>query len=210
MMGRSSAGHRSPRFAGAALCALAAISSATALAQAAPEATAPPASVAPMAEDGVIAAGTLVALRVEENLSSRTSKRGDRFPITLMNDLWLGNRIAVPAGTRGVGEVIHAAGKGFGGRAGELIVTARYLEFEGRRIRLGHFRLGAAGADNATTAIFATMAAPVAGLFVTGTSATIGLGQFAQARIAEDFPLSAQAVSNKAPATDADTQGERK
>ena len=174
-----------------------------------PPASTPPVA-APSVDVGIIPAGTLVALRVDENLSSRTSKRGDHFPITLMNDLWVGNRIAVPAGTKGVGEVIHAAGKGFGGRAGELIVSARYLDYEGRQIRLRHFRLGVAGADNATAALFATVAAPLVGLFVTGTRATIGLGQFAQAKTAEDFPLSAPAVSTAAPATEAATQGEQK
>jgi hypothetical protein len=139
--------------------------------------------------DSIIPAGTLVSIRVDENLSSGSAKRGDKFQISLMNDLWVGDKIAVPMGTKGVGEVIHASGKGFGGRAGELIVTARYLEHDRRKIRLGHFKLYAAGSDNATTALIATAAAPIIGIFVTGTSAQIGLGQFAQAKVTEDFPI---------------------
>lgn len=146
----------------------------------------------------VIPAGTLVAIRVDQNLSSGSAKRGDKFPISLMNDLWVGNKIAVPMGTKGVGEVIHASGKGFGGRAGELIVTARYLDYEGRQIHLGHFKLSAAGANNATAALLATAAAPIIGVFVTGTSAYVGLGQLAQAKITEDFPLAAEPISTTA------------
>lgn len=160
-------------------------------------------------ESAVVPAGTLVAIRVDQNLSSGSSKRGDKFPISLMNDLWVGDKIAVPMGTKGVGEVIHASGKGFGGRAGELIVTARYLEYDGRQIRLGHFKLSAAGANNATAALLATTAAPIIGVFVTGTSAYIGLGQLAQAKLTEDFPMTAERHSTTA-AGSAATQGGNK
>ena len=144
----------------------------------------------------VIPAGTLVAIRVAQNLSSASSKRGDKFPISLMNDIWMGDKIVVPMGTEGIGEVIHASGKGFGGRAGELIVTARYLDFNGRQIRLGHFKLSSAGANNATVAMIATTAAPIIGVFVTGTSAYIGAGQLAQAKVAEDFRLEIPEILN--------------
>jgi len=139
----------------------------------------------------VVPAGTLVALRVDENLSSRTSRRGDTFSLTLVNDIWSGNRLVVPAGTKGLGQVVHAAGKGFGGRAGELIVTARYLEIEGRRIVLRGFKLAAAGADNAETAAISTAMVPIAGVLITGTSATIRVGQLAQAKLAEPYRLQA-------------------
>lgn len=133
-----------------------------------------------------IPADTLVALRIEQNLSSGTSHRGDKFALSLLNDVWIGNQVILPAGTKGIGEVIHAAGKGFGGRAGELIVTARYLEYRGQQIPLKNFRLGAAGADNSTAAVFSSAIVPLAGLFVTGTSASVGVGQMAQAKIAQD------------------------
>jgi hypothetical protein len=149
----------------------------------------------------IIPAGTLVSIRVDENLSSGSAKRGDNFPISLMNDLWVGDKIAVPMGTKGIGEVIHASGKGFGGRAGELIVTARHLEHDGRKIRLGHFKLYAAGSDNATTALIATAAAPIIGIFVTGTSAYIGLGQFAQAKVTENFLITDTTSSNTTAGT---------
>jgi hypothetical protein len=159
------------------------------------ETTSPASDAGPQNVRGIVPAGTLVAIRVDENLSSKTAKRGDKFEISLMNDVWVGDKIALPMGTKGVGEVIHASGKGFGGRAGELIVTARYLEHEGRQIRLGNFKLSAAGADNATAAMLATTAVPIIGLFVTGTSAYIGLGQLAQAKLTEDFTFALERTS---------------
>lgn len=180
-----------------ALLAGSLILSASAVAQpAVPKEAAPSESPVPvLAMSTSIPAGTLVVVRVDQELSSRFSKRGDTFPITLMNDLWLGNRVVVPMGAKGIGEVIHAAGKGFGGRAGELIVTARYLELDGRRIPLIAFKLGLAGADNSTAAMLTTAAVPIAGMFVTGTSATIGVGQLAQAKLAEPVDFSAQSHS---------------
>jgi hypothetical protein len=148
-----------------------------------------------------IPAGTLVAIRIDQSLSSQTSHRGDTFSITLMNDVWAADRIILPAGTKGIGEVIHSAGKGFGGRAGELIVTARYLDFEGRRVPLRGFKLAAAGEDKSMAALVSSLAVPMAGMFVTGSSATIGLGQLAQAKLAEPYQFlpTTGAVQSAAP-----------
>jgi hypothetical protein len=44
--------------------------------------------------------------------------------------------VVAPAGTPGVGEVVHAAHASFGGKAGELILAVRYLELNGTRIPL--------------------------------------------------------------------------
>jgi hypothetical protein len=135
--------------------------------------------------------GTRVVIRVEQALSSKTAKRGDRFPISLVEDVSLGGRAVVAAGTMGVGEVIHAAGKGFGGRAGELIVAARYLDVGGRRLPLRGFRINSAGANNTGEAIAASIAIPLAGLFVTGSSADIAAGQIAEAKTSQSFATDA-------------------
>jgi len=139
--------------------------------------------------------GTRVVIRIEEALSSKTAKRGDRFPISLVEDLSLGGRAVVAAGTMGVGEVIHAAGKGFGGRAGELIVAARYLDVGGRRLPLRGFRINSAGANNTGEAIAASIAIPLAGLFVTGSSADIAAGQIAEAKTSQSFATDVPSIT---------------
>lgn len=134
-----------------------------------------------------IPAGTSVTLRIKQQVSSRTAKRGDLFEIELVNDLYVDSAPIIPAGIKGVAQVVHASPKGFGGRAGELIVAARYLESDGRRIALRKTKFSSAGSDNAGAAIATTIAAPVIGLFVTGTSVDLPVGSIIVAETAESF-----------------------
>lgn len=136
-----------------------------------------------------IPAGTSVTLRIKQPVSSRTAKRGDLFEIELVNDIYIDAAPVIPAGTKGVAQVVHASPKGFGGRAGELIVAARYLEASGRRISLRKTKFSSAGSDNAGAAIATTIAAPVIGLFVTGTSVDLPIGGIIVAETAEPFAL---------------------
>lgn len=148
----------------------------------------------PVAADGpIIPALTPVTLQVDATISSKTAKRGDRFGLTMVGDIIVDGAVVVPRGARGEGEVIHSAGVGFGGRAGELIVAARFLQVGGEKLPLQSFRIFKAGANNAAEAIGLMAAAgavgAVAALFVTGTSAEIGAGQFATAKTAKAFSV---------------------
>jgi hypothetical protein len=149
-----------------------------------------PAGMMPAAH---LPAGTVVRIRIEQPVSSRTARRGDRFPIALAEDLVHDGQVVLAAGLTGEGEVVHAQGKGFGGRAGELILAARFLERNGVRLPLRGFRLGLAGANNTAEAMVATMAFTPAGLFVTGTSAEVSAGRVGEAKLAE--PLALPAIS---------------
>src|SRR5687768_11056468 len=93
---------------------------ALALAQAAPAPIAPPAA-APVAgatgEAPAPAVATMVRLpaltpvrlRVIGEVSSKTHVKGDKIEIVLADTLIISPALAIPAGTRGVAEVIHAA-----------------------------------------------------------------------------------------------------
>jgi type IV secretory pathway VirB10-like protein len=52
-----------------------------------------------------IQAGTPLAIALSSELSSKTSQIGETFEGSVASDLWVGDRIAVPAGTRVVGNV---------------------------------------------------------------------------------------------------------
>ncbi len=69
----------------------------------------------------------------------------------------------------GVGEVIHAARARASGKAGELILSVRYLECADKRIALRRFRFGRSG-ENEGDAAFAValFAGPFAYLVVGG------------------------------------------
>ncbi len=145
-------------------------------------------AVAPAGAAAGLPARTPVMLRVEKALSSRTNVRGDTFPIVVAYDVRdASGRVIISAGSTGMGEVIHAAKKGWGGRAGELLLAARYIEVNGERVRLEALRLGRAGEQQVDTAMLAGLAVPIASFFITGTSAEVIAGQIAQARLIEAF-----------------------
>ena len=134
-----------------------------------------------------IPSGTSVTLRLKEAVTSRAAKRGDYFKLELVNDIRSGPNIVIPAGTTGVGQVVHSAPKGFGGRAGELIIAARYLETKDRRIALRKTKFSVAGSDNVGAALATSLVSPIIGLFVTGTSVDLSAGSIIVAEIAEDL-----------------------
>lgn len=157
-------------------------------------ASAPSASTALPIEGrpAVITAGTSVTIRVTEPVTSRTAKRGDYFSFELVNDLRSGATIVIPAGTKGVGQVVHAAPKGFGGRAGELIVAARYLDTATGRVPLRKTKFSVAGSDNVAAALTTSMVVPIVGMFITGTSVDLSVGSILVAEIALDLQSDVQ------------------
>ena len=84
---------------------------------------------------------TPLRLRVVGEVSSKTHFKGDKVAIVLAEALRLSDTLVIPAGTRGVAEVIHSAKGGMGGKAGELLVAARTLDlsptFRSRCVRSG-------------------------------------------------------------------------
>lgn len=162
---------------------------ATTAAASAPEASAPSAVESPR-----IPAGTVVSVELVDALSSTTSHIGDTFRIRLVEPINIGGRDVAPAGTTGAGEVIDAAPSGFGGRQGKLIISARYLEIDGRRVRIRGMQLTAAGADGANAALGVSMIPYVglASIFMHGGEITLPAGASGTARLAADFDLSPQ------------------
>ena len=70
---------------------------------------------------------TRVEVKLEEQISSKTNHTGDRFRLTIANDVYVGEFLAIPAGSAGEGEVVHATPAGLGGKPGELILAARFV-----------------------------------------------------------------------------------
>lgn len=143
----------------------------------------------------VIPMNTTVMIQLDAAVSSRTATRGDMFPISLAEPVRLGETEIIPAGIAGEGQVVHSAGTGFGGRAGELIVAARYLMWGDRRIPLRGMRISTAGRNNTAEAIALGQLIPLGGFLVTGTSVDLPVGQIAVARFAEDVPIGERPAS---------------
>ncbi len=164
------------------------------------------ATMTPETDCCLVPDGTLVDIEVAESISSKVHKRGDRFAIRLLAPLMIEGQSLLPAGTLGVGEVVHASRSGGSGKAGELILAARYLEFEGQQIPLRGFRLGSTGKDHSgavvATSATAANAAAIAGaglggiagagvlpMLIRGKQAEIPAGTLANAKFAADTHL---------------------
>jgi hypothetical protein len=161
-------------------------------AAAVPVAPAAPATTAPTTTAGVpVPANTVVELEMVDSVSSRTSKPGDVFRLRLTAPLAIEGTELLPAGTPATGEVVHAAKSGFGGKPGELLLAARFIEAPQGRIKL-RAGLGAAGQDNTKASIGvaiiagAGIAGAVVGMAVRGKDLELDAGTRVSARIAAD------------------------
>ena len=136
--------------------------------------------------------GHLVELEIAAPLTSRTSRHGDDFPIRLAAPIVIDGVELVPAGTAGLGEVVHGARSRMGGGAGELTLAVRYLEHAGARIPLHRLRYFQAGRSNeqAATAIAMTPYIGVVALLITGREVRVPAGTVVQAQVAADTALS--------------------
>ncbi|MES2045384.1 MAG: hypothetical protein V4475_16040 [Pseudomonadota bacterium] len=158
-----------------------------------PTVAATPAVVAPAASPApccLIPAGTIIEIAIDDPLDSKTSKIGQQFAIHLTTPLQLSDgNFVIPAGTRGVGEVIHAAKAHMGGKAGELILIARHLDVGGVQIPLRGFHLGGQGKDNSGLVMAAVISVGIAGMLISGGEKRVPAGSIATAKIAVDTTL---------------------
>ena len=136
---------------------------------------------------------TPVLVRLEAEISSRKNKSGDRFPITVAEDVRIGDVVVIPAGSTGEGEVIHAAKAKAGGVAGELILAARYVRVGEVEVRLRSFALGVAGADHSADALAASFVAGPFAMFVHGGAVIVPRDTLGLAKTALEFRLPAVA-----------------
>ena len=150
--------------------------------------TPPPATVAPPAAEAprtvVLRANALVPLRFMETVSSDIHHPGDMFRMEVTDDITVDDTVVIPAGSVAEGEVIHAQPAGMLGKAGELIVSARFVHVGEREIRL-RSTLGNAGQSNIAGAFIVP--------FVRGKQATITANTEVVAKIAADETFTASA-----------------
>jgi hypothetical protein len=142
----------------------------------------------PMAQSNVLRSGTEIHMRTRTELSSRTSRVGERFELEVSDPVTLNGQVVIPAGSVGVGEVTRVRHKGMWGRRGILETRLIHVRVGDRQIRIS----GAAGDRGraGTAGVVASIAlVPVAGFFVTGTSAVIPPQTSTMGYTEEDIPV---------------------
>jgi hypothetical protein len=158
----------------------------------------------PQPELHTLPALTPVNLILDATISSNTHKRGDRFPIHVADDVKLNDVVVIPAGSAGEGEVVHAARSRVGGKAGELILAARYVVVDGREIRLRSFTAAGQGDDRTNAGLAVGIAVPPAIFLVRGGAFVMPQGTPGNAKTAEDvqLPMTASRAEPEGSASD--------
>ena len=155
----------------------------------------PPASPAPQVLR--LPAGTVVEVELVDKLSSSTNLLADKFAIRLAQPISRDGVELVPAGAVGQGEVIDAAKAGMGGKQGKLIISARFLDLNGQRVRIRGMTLMAAGKSRVdlATGVLLVPYVGIAAVFVQGGEIEIPAGARATVKLAEDVDLPVNLVN---------------
>lgn len=143
--------------------------------------------------------GTPVRLEILDPISSARAKRGDAFRVRVQEDVGIEGIVVLPAGTEGVGEIVHAEPSRGGGKPGELILAARRLQLGDPEVRLRGLKLGGAGKDTSGVALGVAVGIGPFAHFIHGKEIEIPALTTGTAKLAE--PLQAAPTSDASGAT---------
>ncbi|MGZ8285937.1 MAG: hypothetical protein ACXW27_12185 [Allosphingosinicella sp.] len=143
----------------------------------------------PMAVEAMLPANSEVVLTMNETVSSRSHRLGEKFSLTVAQDVKVGGAVVIPRGTRAVAQITRRTGKGGFGKSGKMDFTFRYLDHNGLQIPIeGRHHQAGEGRTGAT--VGAVVAAGlVGGMLVKGKSAKIEYGREFTARTLEAIPV---------------------
>jgi hypothetical protein len=146
-------------------------------------------AAAPMASEVVLPANTEVVVTMNETVSSKSHRLGEKFSLTVAQDVKANGMTVIPRGTRAVAQITRRTGKGGFGKAGKMDFTFRYLDHNGMQIPIEgrHHQSG----DSRTGATVGAVVAAglVGGMLVKGKSAKIEYGREFTVRTLEAIPV---------------------
>jgi hypothetical protein len=157
---------------------------------AAATATAPDAPTAAAAAPGnlVLKEGSDVALKFDQDISSKTANEGDPVVLVLDQDLTVDNVVVARAGCKAFGEVTHAKRAGMMGKGGELNMRLDYVKVSDTKVKLRGSK-GREGDDKTGTAVALTVLFGPIGLIKHGKEIDIKQGTPIKAYVADDVTL---------------------
>jgi hypothetical protein len=170
---------------------------------AAPSASAQPvASIAPAQPAPLVApvqraaqlrlpANTSLTVALNNSLNTKTFHTGDKFSLTVSQDVMAGDRVVIPHGTRAVGQVNWAKGNGSFGKSGKIELAFRYIELGGKKIPLEGTYYQEGNGNTAGTVGAIVGAGLVGGLIVHGHNAEVPEGKEFTVTIKDDVPFTA-------------------
>ena len=164
-----------------------------------PTATSSPMVIAQPSAATVLPQGTMVRLRTLSQLSSQENKVGQRFDLEVAEDVLLNGRVVIPRGSPAVGDVTLVKKKGMWGKSGKLEARVLSVRANGKDIPV-RGTVGDKGETGTAAVVGSILVLPVAGFFVTGTSAVMPSGTGAMAMLESDLPVQFEAPTLPAPA----------
>ncbi|AJP73403.1 hypothetical protein [Sphingomonas hengshuiensis] len=152
--------------------------------------TAPPAETASSENAAILRAGTSVPLRTLTELTTEGKKLkvGYRFNLEVSEPVTVNNKIVIPVGSPAMGEVVSVRNKGMWGKSGKIEVRILYVRANDLQIRLSG-SMDDKGVTGTAGVVGAAVLLPVAGFFLTGTSARIPAGSNMTGFVEEDVPI---------------------
>ncbi len=151
---------------------------------------APQAVILQAPAENMLRAGTAVPLVMAESITTNGKKLrvGQRVRLTVGSDVRLGTAVVIPAGSQAEAEVTDVRNKGMWGKSGRIEARVLNVRVGDRLIRLsGTF--DDKGVTGTAAVVGAVLLLPVAGFFMTGTSANIPAGSGVKAFLDEDLKI---------------------
>jgi len=159
----------------ASAVAFAAVVSTSAIAQDAVQASAAPVAAPQVVR--TLPASTLVSVTPDEEISSKKVQVGDKVYFSVVNDITVGSDVAIPRGSKVQGTIKWKTGKAIGGKSGKFEVNFDTVTVGGHAFAMRGIHRQE-GKGNTAAALFGSM-------LVSGRSASMIPGQFANAFTAE-------------------------
>lgn len=166
--------------------------------------TPPQAVILAAPTENVLRAGTEVPLVMSESISSNDKqvRVGRQIHMQVANAVRLGSAVVIPAGSPATAEITEVRHKGMWGKSGRIEARVLNVRVGDRLIRLsGTF--DDKGVTGTAGVVGAVVFLPIAGFFLTGTSASIPAGSGVKAFLDEDLRIAVvtpAATSALAPA----------
>lgn len=146
----------------------------------------------------VLHIGTAVQLEIRDALTTehKAMHVGQSVEMDVVQPVMLNGQVVIPGGSRAIGEITTVRNKGMWGKSGGFTGRVLYVEANGRQIRLnGSFT--DRGETGSAGVVASVALLPVAGFFVTGTSAHLAAGTHVTAFVAEEIAINfAPAATN--------------
>jgi hypothetical protein len=142
------------------------------------------------AASNVLRAGAPVPVALAQHLTTRGKnlKVGQRVALEVAQDVMLNGKVIIPARSPVEGVLTHVRNKGMWGKSGAIALQIKSVTVNGVTIRL-RGDMDSRGETGRAGVVGAIAVLPVAGFFVTGTSAEMPLNMPGRAFLDQDIAL---------------------